>query len=527
MAEYKLFISSAGTGSRLKAHTTYRNKGLLTLGLKPALAHIIEKFDPNIPIVIAVGYKKESLIEVVSEFFPDRDIQFVDVGNFDGPGSGLGLSMLQCEAQLQCPFVFVPNDTLIPNEDINFDPNTVGNWVGLKNNASGDIDPSHYRCAEISDNQIIGILPKGLTTDNIYVGLCGVKDFKDFWSAMKSSQDAITEGESFGLNMLNKKKAVFIEDWYDTGNLNRIHQAFERYASKNHNILPKKDEAIWISDGKCIKYHKDPDFIKDRLERIKYLPHQNLPKILNNGKNFFSYEYLHGELFSNSADLDTLKKLLDTMKKNLWDIKPDEFDKNNILQKQFYRDKTLSRVELYFNRFDQKDNIEKINGQKVLTVSNLLDRFDWLEFYSGVEWGRFHGDLHGENIIIEPSGNLKLLDWRQNFGSNNYEFGDVYYDLAKLMHGLIVRHTMVNRDRFAISYPSTTSVSIDIENSMAFFHAQRFLEEWIKIHGYNLIRVKKIVALIFLNIAALHHYPYSKFLFLLGQQLLNEHSKDE
>ena len=58
MAEYKLFISSAGTGSRLKAHTTYRNKGLLTLGLKPALVHIIEKFDPEIPIVIAVGYKK-------------------------------------------------------------------------------------------------------------------------------------------------------------------------------------------------------------------------------------------------------------------------------------------------------------------------------------------------------------------------------------------------------------------------------------------------------------------------------------
>ena len=50
---------------------------------------------------------------------------------------------------------------------------------------------------------------------------------------------------------------------------------------------------------------------------------------------------------------------------------------------------------------------------------------------------------------------------------------------------------------------------------------------WIKIHGYNLTRVKQIVALIFLNIAALHHYPYSKFLFLLGQQQLNEHNQDE
>lgn len=42
MAEYKLFISSAGTGSRLKAHTTYRNKGLLyTEQAKQAGATII------------------------------------------------------------------------------------------------------------------------------------------------------------------------------------------------------------------------------------------------------------------------------------------------------------------------------------------------------------------------------------------------------------------------------------------------------------------------------------------------------
>ena len=42
---YKVFISSAGTGSRLKAHTSFRNKGLVTLGLKPAISLIIEKFN--------------------------------------------------------------------------------------------------------------------------------------------------------------------------------------------------------------------------------------------------------------------------------------------------------------------------------------------------------------------------------------------------------------------------------------------------------------------------------------------------
>lgn len=522
MADYKLFISSAGTGSRLKAHTTYRNKGLMTLGLKPALAHIIEKFNPKIPIVVAVGYKRDSLIEILTEFYPNRDIEFIVVDNFDGPGSGLGYSMMQCEDKLQCPFVFVPNDTIVEGTEIDLNPNEVGNWVGLKYNASGNIDPSHYRCAETFDNKVISILPKGLSTDNIYVGLCGIKDFSTFWEVMRSSEEAIVDGESFGLNGLRHKRAVFIDEWYDTGNLNRINDAFERFSSKNHNILPKKDEAIWISDGKCIKYHKDPKFIKDRLERLKFLPEENVPEILNSGKYYFSYRYLNGDLLSKTADLKNLRNLLEVMKKNLWDIKPSEFCKSDFLQEEFYREKTLKRIDLYLNRFEQADNIENINGKEVLTVSRALSQFNWLDFYKGVEWGRFHGDLHGENIIIERSGNFKLLDWRQNFGDGNYEYGDVYYDLAKLMHGLVVRHTMVSQNYFSVDYLNATTVNIDIKNTMSFFHAQQFLDEWITENGYDLSRVKIIVALIFLNIAALHHYPYSKFLFLLGQKQLSE-----
>ena len=402
MADYKLFLSSAGTGSRLKALTSYLNKGLLTFGLKPALVHIVEKFSPDIPIVIAVGYKKNSLIEVLCEFFPDREIEFVAVDNFDGSGSGLGYSILQCENQLQCPFIFSPNDTLIPDEDINLNPNEIGNWVSLKNNLNENIDQSHYRCAEISENKVISILPKGLNTDNIYTGLCGVRDFKAFWAAMKSSKDAITEGESFGLNQLKDKKAIFIENWFDTGNPNRINYAITKYKSTKHNILPKNDEALWITEGKCIKYHIDPQFIEDRLQRVKFLPEKNLPKILNSGKNYFSYEYINGELLSNFADRHTLLNFLNTMKKNLWDIRPNEFENSDTLQAKFYREKTYNRVELYLNRFDQKDNIEFINGRQVLTVLKLLENFDWLEFYNGAQWGRFHGDLHGENIIVEP-----------------------------------------------------------------------------------------------------------------------------
>jgi len=41
---YKVVIASAGTGSRLGVYTKNINKALLTVGGKPAIAYIIEKF---------------------------------------------------------------------------------------------------------------------------------------------------------------------------------------------------------------------------------------------------------------------------------------------------------------------------------------------------------------------------------------------------------------------------------------------------------------------------------------------------
>ena len=44
---------------------------------------------------------------------------------------------------------------------------------------------------------------------------------------------------------------------------------------------------------------------------------------------------------------------------------------------------------------------------------------------------RFHGDLHFENIIKTKSS-YKLIDWRDSF-SKSINYGDLYYDLAKLL----------------------------------------------------------------------------------------------
>ena len=43
---------------------------------------------------------------------------------------------------------------------------------------------------------------------------------------------------------------------------------------------------------------------------------------------------------------------------------------------------------------------------------------------------------------------------------------------------------------------------------------------WIVEQGFDYEKVENLTALIYLNIAALHHYPYNKLLFYLGKTML-------
>ena len=104
--KYKVLIASAGLGNRLKGMTKNINKALISVAHKPAISYIIEKFDVDIEIIIAVGYKADLIKDYISIAYPNRNITFVDVDKFEGEGSGLGYSIMKCEEHLQCPFIF-------------------------------------------------------------------------------------------------------------------------------------------------------------------------------------------------------------------------------------------------------------------------------------------------------------------------------------------------------------------------------------------------------------------------------------
>ena len=123
---YKVCILAAGVGTRMGVVTDNLNKAVLPVNFKAVISRIIEKFEKNIEIVIALGHKGDTIRDYLMLAHPDRIFNYVEVDKYIGPGTGPGYSILQCKKELQCPFVFFTVDTLVL-EDI---PEPYENWFG-------------------------------------------------------------------------------------------------------------------------------------------------------------------------------------------------------------------------------------------------------------------------------------------------------------------------------------------------------------------------------------------------------------
>lgn len=224
--EYKVFIPAGGIGSRMSEFSKTSNKAMVPVHGKPALCHIIEKFPENVEIVIAVGHKKESIIDPLGKYHPKRKITFLEVKKHSGLGAGPGYAILECEHLLQSPFVFVSADTLV-KEKI---PSPERNWFGISKVG----DTSRFCSANVDERGLISRIDDKIKTDNPYafIGLAGIKDYHAFLKSLKEDQGLI-KGEiqvsnGFkGLMPLGLEGKIFT--WFDTGDVHSYQYALQNF----------------------------------------------------------------------------------------------------------------------------------------------------------------------------------------------------------------------------------------------------------------------------------------------------------
>jgi len=513
--EYKVLLTSAGIGSRLGDLSKNINKSLLTIYTKPVISYIIEKFPKNIEIVIAVGYKSNLVKDFIRLAYPDRTIRFVDVDIFEGPGSGLGYTILKCEQYLQCPFIFVTNDTIVLEEI----PKPDYNWIGYDEVYNNDL----YRSLKITNGIIEDINEKGYKIKSpAAIGLHGIFNYTEFWKAMREgvSFGSISTGELYGVRkILNNEFKPLKFTWFDTGCVEGIEKAQKYFDTGEYNLLRKPEESIWFIEDKVIKYSNDKDFIFERIERNKRL-NGLIPKIIDHRENMYVYKYINGEILSKCVNLPIFERLLNEMCE-FWKGHPlSKVDEEEFKNKcfDFYHNKTLKRIDNYCIKYNYEDQEEIINGVEVPTIKELIEKINWENISNGIPVS-FHGDLHFENILLTEEAKFLLLDWRQNF-AGLLDYGDLFYDFAKLLHGIIVSHEMINNNLFSIRDEENT-VTLNIHRNQVHVEIEHNFYKFLKKHNYDIQKIKILTSLIYLNIACLHHYPYSKFLYFFGKYMLN------
>lgn len=513
---YRVCIPCAGTGSRLGELTRFVNKSLVSIANRPTLSHLIERFPTDTEFVIALGHKGELVREFLGLAYPDRVFLFSEVSPFEGPGSGLGLSLLACREHLQQPFVFLSCDTLV-EEAI---PAPVENWMGFADKQ----DISLYRTVKVEGTRVSDICEKGdghAPMHKPYIGLAAIRDYEEFWAAMADGgARAIEAGEAFGMrSLLPAGITAHRFTWYDTGNPEALERSREHFRQANEpNILDKANEAIWFVDDSVIKFSDDRKFIGNRVKRSEELKGY-VPEVTGIGKNMYRYAKVQGKVLSEVVTVPRFQRLLDFSqgfwaKRDLSEAEQARFQENCL---RFYRDKTYERVDLFYKNFARRDGSESINGFVMPTLRSLLDRVDWAWLSSGLP-GRFHGDFHFENILCAEGGQFVFLDWRQDFGGD-LSTGDIYYDLAKLLHGLIISHELIARDLYRVDW-GATDISFDVHRKNLLVECERYFYQWLAEKGYDTRKVKVLTALIYLNIAALHHAPYCQLLYSLGKAKL-------
>lgn len=518
--DYKLCILAAGSGKRMLPLTKKINKALLPVNYKAAITHVIEKHKSNVEIIVAINYEKEKIKQYLDCAHQDRKITYVEIPKIDGEGCGPGYSLSFCKKFINMPFIFSTIDTLYPE----YCPIPENNWMGV----SKVDEPSSYCTVKLNSNKdfIDGFIDKSKSGSNLaFIGIAGIKDYKNFFKSLLENQTQVA-GEiqvSNGFKGLIKKGIKPIKfSWFDIGNLDGYYAANKYFASNNNAFnFSKKDEYIYFIKDTVIKYFSNQDMVRNRVKRAELL-NKLTPVISNRSNYFYSYKKIKGDVLYNIKDINIIQNLLEWLKEELWIPKKlKSYDRQKFFKvcKDFYYIKTINRLKAYYSRFRCDDQISIINNQKIPRVKELLDQidFDWLS--KGLPTN-FHGDLQFDNILLTCENKFKLLDWRQDF-SGLIEFGDMYYDLAKLNGGLYISYKKIKQNKFEINI-SKGEITLFNEEDNFLKESKEIFNQFVKDNNLDILKIEILTGIIFLNMSPMHHSPFSHYVYFSGKKQLNK-----
>ncbi len=499
-------ILLAGKGTRMNELSNYIHKALLPINNKALLTYLIEKFPSNYELILAVGYKSEQIKDYCKLMHADRNITFIDIPNYDKLGSGPGFSLSCCKHLLQKPFYICVGDCYIDGEF----PKIYNNWLGYHYSDY----PNLYSTFDMDEeNNIIDFKNKSKNGfNNAFTGYCYINDYSLFWQELTNNCQHDIEYELvsafYNIRKYPQFKGIKM-NWYDVGTYEKYIDVKNKMENVNSNLFKTSMQFNFKSKNYFIKLVLNKDKLIERSKRlIKYIP-----EIIDN-KTFLCYKFIEGNVLYNCLNKNIFMNFLDWYKQNLI---IEEIDLSKEC-KLFYNNKTLLRINQYLNDNKHIDNCLIINNKTYDLIMNYIEKIDMNKLTTNyLPTKFFHGDLQFDNIIYDLNNEFKYIDWRDEFGGN-IDYGDAYYDMAKLYGGILLNYEKmrnVNYFNFSLNNNEINfSINLDDNNLLSTY------EDWLKYNNFDIYKIKLLTSLIFLNMAPLHTNNFNHLVFCIGKIML-------
>jgi NDP-sugar pyrophosphorylase family protein len=512
----KICILTAGKGSRIGPICKDINKALLPIGHTPIISKIIEKFNADDTFVIGLGYKKEQIKSYLKIAHPDKKFIFVNIKNHDGPGSGPGLSLLNCKKFLNESFVFVPCDCNFLNK---FKNSSEKNWIGVSKVPLNETD--QYCNVMINNCKVTQIKDKEKCSNRYYTftGLTHIRDYELFWNGLK--KEVIIQNErqiSNGLQNMVNESSLYVKKikWQDMGTLKQFQHIQDNSELKN---IAKNNEFLYIINNKVIKFFSNEKIIDNKISKSKLKP-MFFPKVKKINKNFYFYPFWDGDIFYDSGNTDAFKTLLNLLNEKFWSRVNIKKNTMQNICKEFYHEKTISRIKLFLELNPNYLYPKTVNDQKILPLKKILGKIPWSILYDGIP-SFIHGDLNFSNILYHSKNKkFMFIDWRQDF-VGHVEYGDLYYDLAKLYAGILMNFNNIITGHYNFNQ-NGNSAHISLKKWKQGKIYRKIFDEFAIANGFNLKKIHILAGLTFLNMAPLHPEPINKLLIAFGAVTISD-----
>lgn len=497
-----VLILAAGFGRRMGPFGRMVNKGLVPYNNKPLISHIIERFDAGTKFVIACGHMGQQVKDYVSTVHAEKNIVFVDIPNYLEGETGPATTIQTCADHIRGGFLWIACDTLF---EFDYRSRLDHNWIGV---CPVDSDIAKDYCwVEREADHITAIKnkePSKVAVD-AFIGLMYAKD-DDYLDAL-ISVNAKDTYEAFQAIPL---KAHTVREWRDFG-------TYEKWEEQTRDLqdvsFPKPDELFYNDNHKIIKFWTDARQAQMRLRRAECNT-ACMPSNITTAGNFLIHDYAPGDIIYNQYSLGLFKDMLTWADTKLWTTAPVDGTESSACTK-FYLEKTLERVAQFRVKYSEWSEPHEVNDVEVKRIDEYLELVDWQLLTTEYDWKFIHGDLHFDNTIYDlQTGRFTAIDWRTDFAGQLY--GDVYYDLAKMLGGLHLSYKAVKQE--LIEYKESNDrawLTVPSINDVESYEA--ILKQWVVDKGLDWRKVKMLVPIIYLNMSPLHEPPFDKFLVALAQ----------